>query len=141
MFHVFSPVFVLQLHHRIQPGEMLVLNNHRMLNGRIAVHLNGGARLLNVIISLKREHTTKTLRSNVSTQAQHSYMVIFLCLCNDENKIMTFYYVCFRISQSTLMSSRAVSRCCAPSMTQTTRLRTSSTTTFPSLLPPLLLMD
>jgi gamma-butyrobetaine dioxygenase len=36
-----------KVHHRLEPGEMLVLNNHRMLHGRTAVRLNGGVRLFN----------------------------------------------------------------------------------------------
>jgi gamma-butyrobetaine dioxygenase len=36
-----------KIHHRFQPGDMITLNNHRMIHGRTFIQLNGGTRLLN----------------------------------------------------------------------------------------------
>jgi gamma-butyrobetaine dioxygenase len=35
-----------QFHHRLEPGDMFTLNNHRMLHGRMKIQLNGGTRHL-----------------------------------------------------------------------------------------------
>ena len=95
-----------QVHHRLEPGEMLVVNNHRMLHGRTAVRLNGGTRLFN---------------------ASYILHALLGSYCTNSRPFSrTFLW--------TLMSSRVVSKCWVPSMTQTTSPRTSSTMTSPSLL-------
>jgi gamma-butyrobetaine dioxygenase len=38
-----------QVCQRLEPGQVLTINNHRMLHGRNAIKLNGGVRHLNVI--------------------------------------------------------------------------------------------
>jgi gamma-butyrobetaine dioxygenase len=38
-----------QIRHRLQPGDMLTVNNHRILHGRTLIQLNGGVRYLKSI--------------------------------------------------------------------------------------------
>ena len=43
-----ASLHTLQFLHRLEPGDMFTLNNHRMLHGRKKIRLNGGSRYLNV---------------------------------------------------------------------------------------------
>lgn len=39
-------MFLIQFRHRLEPGDLLTMNNHRWLHGRERLQLNGGARRL-----------------------------------------------------------------------------------------------